>query len=195
VRTELEQNKIVLLPIPPHTSDQIQALDLGIFGVFQLYYKKRVPITTYERQTAPVMKMCDAWQRATIPRNVVQAFRAAGLVPVPGEGKRYYLRFSEEAATLFVRREKRNQQYQLKFPQVSPDGGECHRARSRIPSLIVRQPSGRISRRGKQPAGGVKCRSRHSSSPTREGGIDWTKPSVNSNLVILENFNGFEKTH
>jgi hypothetical protein len=99
IRDEFEQNKIVLLLLPPHTSDQIQALDLGIFGVFKLYSQKQLNMQTYERQTAQVIKMCDAWQRATIPRNVVNAFRAAGLVPVTGEGKRIDLQCSEEAAT------------------------------------------------------------------------------------------------
>jgi hypothetical protein len=100
VRVELEGHKILLLMLPPHTSDQLQPLDLGIFGVFKLFYRKRVRLSTYERQSAQVIKMCDAWRRATTRRNVVNAFRAVGLVPVPGsDNGYYYLEFSPAAAT------------------------------------------------------------------------------------------------
>jgi hypothetical protein len=59
---------------------------LGIFGVFKLFGKRKprfAVMSTFEHQTAQVIKMCDAWETATIPRNVVEAFRAAGLVPYP----------------------------------------------------------------------------------------------------------------
>jgi hypothetical protein len=100
IAAELQRANIELLIIPAHSSHMIQALDLGIFGVFKLFKKKRLAIKLYEHQTGQVIKMCDAWQRATIPRNVVGAFRRAGLVamPVPGRDHVYFLTFREEEA-------------------------------------------------------------------------------------------------
>jgi hypothetical protein len=74
---------------------------LGIFAVFKLFYKRQprfAGMAIFGHHTAQVTQMCDAWQRATIPRNVVEAFRAAGLVPYPGSDRRYYLKFVGEEA-------------------------------------------------------------------------------------------------
>jgi hypothetical protein len=67
-------------------------------GAFKLFFKDRFSLTTYERQSAEVMRICDAWQRATIPRNVVAAFRSAGLVLFEGFDGWRYLKFSKEEA-------------------------------------------------------------------------------------------------
>jgi hypothetical protein len=45
-----------------------------------------------------MIKICDAWQGATVPRNVVGAVRAAGLVLYPGRDHRLYLKFEESEA-------------------------------------------------------------------------------------------------
>jgi hypothetical protein len=94
---DFNRNAILVFPIPPHSSHQVQPLDLGIFGVFKLFFKNRFSVTTSERRSAEVMRIQNAWQRATIPRNVAPAFRSAGLVPFEcGEG--WYLKFSKEEA-------------------------------------------------------------------------------------------------
>jgi hypothetical protein len=67
-------------------------------GVFNLFFKNRFSLTTYERQNPEVMPFCDAWQRATIPRNVVTAFRSAGFGPFEGPDGWRYLKFSKEEA-------------------------------------------------------------------------------------------------
>jgi hypothetical protein len=49
-----------------------------------------LPITgAYSRQSSQEMRIFDAWQRATVPRVVVAAFRAAGFVPVERDGEIY----------------------------------------------------------------------------------------------------------
>jgi hypothetical protein len=40
----LEANGIVVEFLPPHSSHQIQALDLGIFAIFKKSYMKRLEI-------------------------------------------------------------------------------------------------------------------------------------------------------
>jgi hypothetical protein len=80
LRGDLQTMGISLAPIPPHSSDQVQPLDLGVFGTVKRW--SLAPISgAYSRQTAQAMRMFDAWQRATVPRVVVAAFRAAGFVP------------------------------------------------------------------------------------------------------------------
>jgi hypothetical protein len=95
VEQRLQDKKIRVLTLSPHTSDQLQALDLGIFAVFKQFYKKRFHLKTW--LTIQIIGMCDGWQRATVPRNIVNAFAAAGLVPVRGDGC-CSLRSSEENA-------------------------------------------------------------------------------------------------
>ena len=56
---------------PPGTSDQIQAPDLGIFGVQK----------TLKRSINPpeeIIRIIDSWRRATTHSNVTSAFRQAG---------------------------------------------------------------------------------------------------------------------
>jgi hypothetical protein len=95
----LRREKIRLFPLPPHTSDQLQPLDLGIYGIFKRYFMKRLSLRVTNRQVAEVIRMCDAWQSATVAHNVVTAFQAAGLVTYQKPGDReWYLKFVKEEA-------------------------------------------------------------------------------------------------
>jgi hypothetical protein len=96
---ELEANQILLRVFPPHTSDQLQPLDLGIFGVFKRHFMNRIPVVTRERQSSDVIRMCDAWQQATLPRNIVSAFQSAGLDSYKGVDGKWYMTFQREFAS------------------------------------------------------------------------------------------------
>jgi hypothetical protein len=75
---------------------KVDPLELHGPKPIKLFVKNRFSLTTYERQSAEVMRIRDAWQRATIPRNVVAAFRSVGLVPFEGGDAWWYLKFSKE---------------------------------------------------------------------------------------------------
>jgi hypothetical protein len=51
---------IYITPLPPHSSDQTQPLDLGVFAVVKRF--SLLPITrAYSRQSSQVMRIFDAW--------------------------------------------------------------------------------------------------------------------------------------
>ena len=79
--------------IPPHTSDQLQPLDLGIFADQKRWQSNVSVDQELNRQTKQIIKICDSYRMATTPKNVVSAFRKGGLVTW----------LDEESLTLMVR--------------------------------------------------------------------------------------------
>jgi hypothetical protein len=77
----LQQEQILLVFPPLHALNQTQPLDLGMFGPLMQFYSTSIRVSAISRQTAQVVKMADARQRATMTCITVSAFRAAGLVP------------------------------------------------------------------------------------------------------------------
>ena len=65
--------------LPAHSSDQIQPLDLGIFGVMKARMAGMQTDASFGPVSRQIMRMFDAWQMTTTPSNVVMAFRRAGL--------------------------------------------------------------------------------------------------------------------
>lgn len=81
------ENGIVILTLPPHTSNKLQPLDRSVFGPFKTFYNQGVNswnlqhpgrvITIYD--IPPLM--CNAWDRAATPVNVKSGFRSTGIHP------------------------------------------------------------------------------------------------------------------
>jgi hypothetical protein len=70
---------VVPIFLPPHSSDQTQALDLGIFGIQKMAMGRIHPPEWLTPQTQILMKILGAWQAVTTPPNVVSAFSQMGL--------------------------------------------------------------------------------------------------------------------
>ena len=64
--------------IPPHSSDQLQMLDLGIFGVMKLRMSQIRTSASFSTWTRQIIRMFNGWQMSTLPINVVMAFRRGG---------------------------------------------------------------------------------------------------------------------
>ena len=95
----LEEANILCVFFPPHTSDQLQPCDLGIFGN-QKHYQSRITVEpTLNRQTKQVVRMVDSFRCATTPKNVVGAFRKSGLVTFLDETMRLMIRVDRSHAT------------------------------------------------------------------------------------------------
>jgi hypothetical protein len=95
----LRSHQIIPVFSPPQTSDQTQPLDLGVFASLKRADMQRIAIQDVSRQTAHVIRILDSWQRAGLPRVIVSAFRAAGLVPSIGPDNRSYLKIEGSVAT------------------------------------------------------------------------------------------------
>lgn len=64
---------------PAGTSDQVQALDLGIFGIQKMMKRSIEPPEFLSPDEKEIVAIVDSWRRATTPGNVTSAFRQAGI--------------------------------------------------------------------------------------------------------------------
>lgn len=81
-------NGIVLLTLPPHTSNKLQALDRCVFGPFKSQYNKAAdrwmlnhpgkPISIYD--VAEIIG--EAYSLSFTPKNIIKSFEATGIYPV-----------------------------------------------------------------------------------------------------------------
>jgi hypothetical protein len=71
---------IELEMLPPHTSDQLQPLDLGIFGIQKQAMGRVHPPIWVNPQTAQLHKILGSFRAVTARPNVVSAFQQAGIV-------------------------------------------------------------------------------------------------------------------
>ena len=65
---------------PAGTSDQIQALDLGIFGIQKKQsIRRRLKGSKLNPTSIEIINIFDTWRTSTVPQNVVSAFNQAGI--------------------------------------------------------------------------------------------------------------------
>ena len=80
---DLALYRIKVIFLPPHSSDQTQPLDLGVFGPTKRYcsnFRKHPDVSNQTNQTIKTIR--SLWQ-ASAPDCVISAFRCAGIVPIP----------------------------------------------------------------------------------------------------------------
>lgn len=95
----LEDENVICVLFPPHTSDQLQPLDLGVFANQKRYQSRITVEPTLNRQTKQVIRMLDSFRCATTPKNVVGAFRKSGLVTFLDDSMRLMIRVDRTHAT------------------------------------------------------------------------------------------------
>lgn len=75
-----QEANIILMFYPPHTSDQLQPCDLGLFGNQKRWQANISVDKTLNIQTRQVIRILDALRMAATPKNIVGAFRKSGIV-------------------------------------------------------------------------------------------------------------------
>ena len=68
-------DNVILHFMLPHTSDQVQPLDLGVFAVQKRFMSSYVPNRKYSDQTQRLVKVLVSLERACVPPVVIGAFR------------------------------------------------------------------------------------------------------------------------
>ena len=76
----MEEENIAVVFFPPHTSDQIQPCDLGIFSNQKRWQGNIRVDDGLNKQTKQVIRIVDSYRMATTAKNVVSAFRKGGIV-------------------------------------------------------------------------------------------------------------------
>lgn len=79
-RELLDENNIHPILFAPHSSDQTQFLDLLIFGLQKNEMQQFRIKKELNKQTKQIISILDSWQKVTVPRNIISAFRRGGLV-------------------------------------------------------------------------------------------------------------------
>jgi hypothetical protein len=70
---------IIPVLLPPHSSDQLQPLDLGIFALQKAEATRMRPGQGLNPQTVQVLKILGGYGRATCPNIVISAFQRGGI--------------------------------------------------------------------------------------------------------------------
>ena len=90
---ECMYNGITIFELPPNCSDQIQVLDLGVFGIQKSGLKKVRPPNRFSAQSKELIKICSSWQQAATPTNITAAFSEAGFSKMQKDGdSAFYMR-------------------------------------------------------------------------------------------------------
>ena len=74
-----EELNIIIQYLPPHTSDQLQPLDLGIFGIQKRKISSIQPNKNYSKNSQKFIKIFSALHSASTPTNIISAFRRGGI--------------------------------------------------------------------------------------------------------------------
>lgn len=83
---EFTYNGIIPFQEPPGSSDQVQALDLGIFGV-QKHIKPKIKTNNaFNDISKNIQQIYNSWIRATYPDLIVSAFNQAGIFTIEIDG-------------------------------------------------------------------------------------------------------------
>ena len=94
-----EEEGIVCVFLPPHTSDQLQACDLGLFAL-QKRWSSNIQIDgDLNRQTKQVIRIVDSLRMAGTFKNITGAFRKAGLVTFLDDDLRLMVRVDTRYAS------------------------------------------------------------------------------------------------
>ena len=76
----LEMNNIIVLFIPPHSSDQIQPLDLITFNLQKLWKSRITLEKSYSYQTKQIVETYNSLYMASAPHFIKSAFERAGIL-------------------------------------------------------------------------------------------------------------------
>ena len=120
LRVRLQNFGVFLKFFPAHSSDQLQYLDLGIFAVCKLRYSQEYVYSDYSCQTRQLIKIFNGWRAATMPDNVIAAFRRGGLL----------VEWSEERGMLMAKVD-RHYATNVRHFQADPQFQLMHRDRHR----------------------------------------------------------------
>ena len=77
--TECTHHAVRMIVEPPGSSDQIQALDLGIFGIQKRIKSGIRKNPDIDPQSDDIRKIVNSFIRAVMPENVTSAFHQAGI--------------------------------------------------------------------------------------------------------------------
>ena len=86
IQDECTFYNVYLVNEPAGSSDQVQALDLGIFGIQKSIKSTLRSNAEIDSQSDDIRKIYNSLQKSATPDNIVMAFRQAGITCLPYSG-------------------------------------------------------------------------------------------------------------
>ena len=71
---------IIIIQPPPHSSDQVQALDLCIFAAIKSYAPRIKLMSTMNNQTIIIEKVFKSIQMESTTHDIMKSFKRAGII-------------------------------------------------------------------------------------------------------------------
>jgi hypothetical protein len=82
-------NNIDIIVLPPHASNQLQMLDLSIFGITKRYISDFNKLDSLSIQSMHIAKIYSAFIAAALPHNIVESFRNGGIIVTRSSNSRF----------------------------------------------------------------------------------------------------------
>ena len=92
VLDEASANNVYPFFEPPGTSDQVQALDLGIFALQKKIKTRYNPNKSLTENDKAIVDIVDSWRKATTPKAVTSAFEQAGFYIICDKNQQSFIR-------------------------------------------------------------------------------------------------------
>jgi hypothetical protein len=77
--TLCHDNKITPIFLPPHSSNQLQPLDVSVFGITKGYINRANKLEKNNVQTDHIVRILKGFYAAASPPNIIETFRNAGI--------------------------------------------------------------------------------------------------------------------
>jgi hypothetical protein len=74
-----DDNNLKLLYIPPHSSNSLQCLDVGVFGIAKRRIRKINRTEEDNIQTSHIIQLMNGFPSAAVPMNIMKSFRNMGI--------------------------------------------------------------------------------------------------------------------
>jgi CRP-like cAMP-binding protein len=118
-----EENNVIAIFFPPHSSNQVQPLDLSLFGTTKKAILRTNRMDPLNIQTEHIVKVVNSFMSAATPCGVVKTFRRAGLVLVV-DGERLVCQVSPVHATALLKKVRDELHYEFNFGPPMPEEEE-----------------------------------------------------------------------
>jgi hypothetical protein len=116
-----ESNQILPIFLPPHSSNQLQVLDLSVFGVTKRIITRINCLEAVNVQSKHISDVVNAFFAAAIPINIVKSFRRAGISLIVDPDEHVICQITPETARCLIEPEALCQ-----FPAVpDEEDDEC----------------------------------------------------------------------
>jgi hypothetical protein len=99
-------NQVKILWLPPHSSNQLQMLDLSVFGITKRLIIRINKLEAVNVQTDHIVRVVNGFMSAAVPKNIIASFRNAGITVKRDASNQIWCHVTPETARCLFEPEK-----------------------------------------------------------------------------------------